>query len=242
MKKNIMMRAASALLVAVLLTTCSISGTFAKYTTAANVTDIARVAKWGVEIKSSGDMFGQKYYNVDATDSNKVAETTVVNSISVASAGNDNVLAPGTKGELAKTTITGTPEVSVEVTYEPILTLTGWTVDGNEYCPLLIKVADKTYGITDQTDNSSISTGCGCSDIATLKSSVENAIKAAKGTYDPNTKLEDKTVAVSWEWPFEHGADDAAKAANDAKDTALGNAEIAPTIKFGIKTTVTQLD
>ncbi|MBE6566698.1 MAG: hypothetical protein E7659_06300 [Ruminococcaceae bacterium] len=53
MKKNVMMRVASALLVAVLMTTCAISGTFAKYTTSATATDSARVAKWDVKINGS---------------------------------------------------------------------------------------------------------------------------------------------------------------------------------------------
>ena len=43
MKKNIMMRVASALLIAVLLTTCAISGTFAKYVSTASGSDTARV-------------------------------------------------------------------------------------------------------------------------------------------------------------------------------------------------------
>ena len=47
MKKNRMMRLASILLVLVLLSTSVISGTFAKYTSSATVTDNARVAYWG---------------------------------------------------------------------------------------------------------------------------------------------------------------------------------------------------
>lgn len=47
MKKNKIMRFASALLVLAMLTTCVISGTFAKYTTNVEGTDTARVAKWG---------------------------------------------------------------------------------------------------------------------------------------------------------------------------------------------------
>ena len=47
MKKNMMMRIASVLLVAVLLSTCAISGTFAKYTSSAKGNDSARVAYWG---------------------------------------------------------------------------------------------------------------------------------------------------------------------------------------------------
>ena len=53
MKKNKAMRMASALLVLTLLTTCVISSTFAKYTTSANGTDSARVAKWGFEANDS---------------------------------------------------------------------------------------------------------------------------------------------------------------------------------------------
>ena len=43
MKKNVMMRVASALLVAVLLSTCTISGTFAKYVTTSSGNDNAEV-------------------------------------------------------------------------------------------------------------------------------------------------------------------------------------------------------
>lgn len=46
MRKNKMMRFASGLLVAVLLTTSIISGTFAKYTSSASGSDTATVAKW----------------------------------------------------------------------------------------------------------------------------------------------------------------------------------------------------
>ena len=57
MRKNKMMRTASGLLVATLLTTSVISGTFAKYTTEETGSDSARVAKFGVEITARGTMF-----------------------------------------------------------------------------------------------------------------------------------------------------------------------------------------
>ena len=109
MKKNVMMRVASALLVAVLMTTCAISGTFAKYTTTNTGSDLARVAKWG---------FGTSEIQVDMFDGNynegKVAADT-------------NVVAPGT----SKTaTITfaptgGNPEVAYTFTAEVKITATG---------------------------------------------------------------------------------------------------------------------
>ena len=54
MKKNKFMRLASVMLMLCLITTCAISGTFAKYTTSATATDTARVAKWGVKVVVTG--------------------------------------------------------------------------------------------------------------------------------------------------------------------------------------------
>ena len=80
MRKNKMMRLASALLVAVLLTTCAISGTFAKYVSEATATDTARVAKWGWgDTKITLDLFATSY---DGT---------------VQSSNTDKLIAPGTK-------------------------------------------------------------------------------------------------------------------------------------------------
>ena len=80
MMKNKMMRAASILLVAVLLSTCAISGTFAKYVTTASGTDTARVAKWGVVITANGNLFNKTYAfkkdNQIATETNSVISTT----------------------------------------------------------------------------------------------------------------------------------------------------------------------
>lgn len=47
MKKNKVLRLASVLMMACLLTTCVISGTFAKYVSTTSAQDQARVAKWG---------------------------------------------------------------------------------------------------------------------------------------------------------------------------------------------------
>lgn len=55
MRKSKSMRMASGLLVVTMLSTCMISGTFARYTTQDNASDTARVAKWGVTAVVSGD-------------------------------------------------------------------------------------------------------------------------------------------------------------------------------------------
>ena len=124
MRKNKMMRLASALLVAVLLTTCAISGTFAKYVTTESGSDTARVAKWGVSITATGETFAESY-----------GDTVVSSETDV------NVVAPGTSGSLAAITLAGSPEVAVVVNYDATLTLDGWAVPGDDfYCPIVIDV------------------------------------------------------------------------------------------------------
>ena len=93
MKKNTMMRVASALLVAVLLTTCAISGTFAKYVSKASAQDDARVARWDIELNdtSINETF---VFDLFATvnDTNDSAETDVATDATT------TVIAPGTQG------------------------------------------------------------------------------------------------------------------------------------------------
>ncbi len=97
MQKNKMMRTASVLLVAVLLSTCAISGTFAKYTTTQTVTDSARVAKWDIDFDADNnasktfafDLFNT-VYEADGTS----VETDVANNTT----DGKTVIAPGTGG------------------------------------------------------------------------------------------------------------------------------------------------
>ena len=118
MKKNKMMRIASILMVVTLLSTCAISGTFAKYVTKAEGEDQARVAKWGIVLTMDGDaVFATQY----ETDDTKFGEE-----YSVISAEDDNVVAPGTEGEHVKATIKGAPEVAFRL-------ILGLTVE-NEIC------------------------------------------------------------------------------------------------------------
>ena len=61
MKKSKSMRAAGALLVATLLSTSAVSGTYAKYVTSDSGSDTARVAKFGVVVAASGSLFSETY-------------------------------------------------------------------------------------------------------------------------------------------------------------------------------------
>ncbi|MBR6599807.1 MAG: hypothetical protein IKK88_05855, partial [Oscillospiraceae bacterium] len=61
MKKNNSMRAAGGLMIATMLTTSIVSGTYAKYVTSDSATDTARVAKFGVTVEASGSLFDTTY-------------------------------------------------------------------------------------------------------------------------------------------------------------------------------------
>ena len=215
MKKNVMMRVASALLVAVLMTTCAISGTFAKYTTTQSGSDSARVAKWGVVITANGETF--------ATSEEGTVNAVTANT--VLSADTDNVVAPGMSGSMAKMTIAGTPEVAVKVTYAANLELANWEVEGVYYCPIVIKVGATSYAGKDY------------SSMAEFETAVENAIKAYTAEYEAGEDLSANTAVapdVSWSWAYY--VDDN----TDELDTKL--AATSATIALTVTTTVTQID
>lgn len=115
MKKNKMMRLASSLLVAVLLTSSVISGTFAKYVTSDEAEDTARVAKWGITVLASGNLFGTDYQKNDSSDT---ADRITATSTSVSSDNTDDIVAPGTlNDEGVSFVIDGdSPEVAYDVT------------------------------------------------------------------------------------------------------------------------------
>ena len=112
MKNNKMMRAASGLMIAALLTTGMISGTFAKYITQDELNDSARVAKWGVNLGISGNLYGEAYDGTNNTIVTNGSTATVQSS----SAG-EKVVAPGTKNANSglHITLNGKPEVSTKV-------------------------------------------------------------------------------------------------------------------------------
>ena len=201
MKKNIAMRIAAFLFILTMISTCAFATTFAKYTTSGSASDEARVAKWGVEVTAANAeaLFASEY---DGT---------------VKSSDNADVVAPGTSGSLADFTVSGAPEVAVNVTYSAVLTLTGWTVDGNDYCPIVITVNG---------------TECKGATMEALKTAVETAVAAKSASFNAGASIADE-LEVSWSWAYE---------GDNVKDTALGNLATAPTIKLDVTCTVVQKD
>lgn len=127
MKRNRMMRIASFLLLAVLATTCAISGTFAKYTSGFEASSSARVAKWDVKLGGTAgdatldkvftfDLFDTVYDTVDAGEDGVADDETDVA---------DDRIAPGTWGSVS---LTLTNDSEVNATYTVAFTQTGVAV------------------------------------------------------------------------------------------------------------------
>ena len=116
MKKNKIMRIASVLLVAVLISTCAISGTFAKYVTKASGADKARVAKWGILVGVEGDhLFETTYATDDTTYTGADSVVAAYKVLDFDAEDMDRDVAPGTKGAITATVV-GTPEVATRYT------------------------------------------------------------------------------------------------------------------------------
>lgn len=227
MKSNKIMRCASALLAVALLSTCAISGTFAKYVTSTTGGDNARVAHWGfnepatVEI----DLFSNKYDNV-------LSNNTVD--------GIKNVIAPGTSqtstfgfnydyyaANAAGENI-GAPEVNYKLTVDP--TITG-NYDGLD--------ENASFKWTLQKDNGEIAKYNTAADliaaVKALSGDESGTCEYAAGNQPTFFNQDHHKCTVGWIWDFE-GADEA--------DTALGNAQglDLENVTFKITITAEQVD
>lgn len=264
MKKNVMMRLASFLLVAVLISTSAISGTYAKYVTEASGRDTARVAEWGVDISVSGSLFKQSYAN-DGTVEKDKTNADITNTVVVKSNSADNLVAPGTANSDGITfAITGTPEVAVNVNVQITdgATRDVYLADG-EYL-------DWTTG-NDKTDKFTLATPTGSyrpivytlvnderEELAkgTLEDIETYLEKTLSGNYAANTNLATiaggatGTYKLTWAWDFEQAAN---ITLYDKADTLLGNLaagketsvdtaayNLSANVEFSI--TVTQID
>ena len=212
MKKNAMLKIAAVVLVAVLLTTCAISSTFAKYVSNANTnTNEARVAKWGVTatLTAPGENGLELFQN---NHGDVVGDSGAI------------VVAPGTQNTMSLgANVTGNPEVTCKVTVSAKIVAQGF-IDG--YRPVKVSIGGVELGDEFYSDNF-----------------VE--ITAFSSTYDPATtspEFRDYTnLNISYVWDFEAAGAD--KTANDANDTALGDAAArndAATIQIFVKIDVVQ--
>lgn len=224
MKKNKMMRAASALLVATLLSTSIISGTFAKYTTSAEGSDSARVAKWGFTEDGTtitlDKLFSDKY------------ETTVDSKAVTGENPKEDVIAPGTSGR-AQFGFTYGGDTSVtapEVAYSFNVSTNGsqcadtiknntniqWKLDNGEW-----GTWDKLIKAIEDLDGNKTNDRY---EANTLPDEFNNSTSASN------------LHTVEWQWVF--NTDDEA----DKKDTEMGNAASLANVTLKVTITATQID
>lgn len=223
MKKTKFMRAALLLLVLTLITSCFVGGTFAKYTTSANGSDTARVAKWGFQPTT-----------ITMTDLFKTAYDKTVKAVDNPQS---DVIAPGTNGE-AKFGFTygGADGITApEVAYTFVVSTDGSicadSIKNNANIKwYLDKELAKADGKTDGSWDALIA-----------------AIEALDGNktgnkYGPNTLPDAFNTAganehtVGWEWVFSTSED------ADATDTGMGNATDLANVTLKITVTATQID
>jgi len=234
MKKNSTMRVAALLLALTLMTSCFVGGTFAKYTTGNDASDSARVAHWGVVVAVTGQAFAENYK--DAVTDNE-AEMTVKSSTG------ENIIAPGTEGTFTGVSVTGSPEVDVNISTVATITIDGFMLAGDVfYCPIIVHINDKDYCGLDYTSATAFA------------SALKTAIEVANGDYDANTDLatiDGLNGDYEWEWAFETGDHNCNTTLehsvdqSDGRDTELGNRAAngyLNKITIAVSTTVTQID
>ena len=228
MKKGMFPRIAAVMLMLTLLSTCVISGTFAKYVTEGSTKATARVAKWGVTIEASNaDKSGAPFKNSYATEkevTNLKGETIKNAVLSTTGA----VVAPGTSGGLGAINVSGTPEVAVNIAYTVTeLKFENWTVNETEfYCPLVFTIGTQTITGTEITSDTDL--------VAALTEAIEGFSDNYEAGTDLSTLSDPNNVSIKWDWPFSTSKD------NDKKDTAL--ADTGASITFNLAVTVEQVD
>lgn len=227
------------------VTTFAIGGTLAKYVTDGTNTASASVAKWGITVNTTAasETFKTEY----ATDDTTVKDT-IASSVVSGSDPTKNIIAPGTSGTLATSTVFGTAEVAVSVSRTATVTLENWTVniDGveSEYCPIVfvVKTGSNTVtykmGATKDVSQDDVKI---YNTIKDLTDALETAFADSVANYAPNAQINDSSdVTCTWSWAFE---DTSAGAYQDnKKDTALAELTTLPSITIAMTTTVTQID
>ena len=236
MKKNRMMRLASALLVVVLLTTSVISGTFAKYVTSVDSDDKARVAYWGFQSANAMDITGLFADVYGST---------------VDSVNGDDVLAPGTFGkttfqfkwdedttawEGAAVNVTG-PEVSYEFKVE-VDDVIDNLIDANPNIQWALVKGDVAVENVDAQEWKR------WDDMVAEIKALSGDVSGTK-EYGPNTlpdafTKDDDTYTIAWQWLINDS--DAENDEQNVRDTVMGNAQLLDDCSIKITITATQVD
>lgn len=219
MKKNKVLRLASVLMMACLLTTCVISGTFAKYVSTKSAQDQARVAYWGfkeatLEIK---DLFANAYDNTDGEATVKSTQIDPDTNEEV------DVIAPGTEGSVtiqykyAKNGDIEAPEVAYKFEVSTV---------GSECATVIQENKNITWAFYKKDETPTWGTWIQlCDDIDNLDEDVPAGELPA---------LSDNEYTIAWKWVFEKDE------AGNTADTAMSDSLAEVVLKITV--TATQID
>jgi hypothetical protein len=261
MKTNKMLRLASILLVAAMVSTCAISGTFAKYVTSDSKGDSAKVAKFGVVVTTTGSIFKSQY----DSDTNNFGYT----GLSVQNKTDDkNLVAPGTKNtDKMYFSVTGTPEVAVNVNIAVNVVEDVFLAKKDGLPNMTTGNAEDTFNNTESKDGfggegyypvvfTLTNTTTGTVATGNLKD-IKKAFEDLSKNWEPGTNLEEKygNYELTWAWAY---GDEDTDTGFDAHDTLLGDLQAGTTltpsttltngtdynldIDFTVTITVTQID
>lgn len=227
MRKNKMMRLASVLLVMTMLTTCAISGTFAKYTTQATGTDTARVAYWGF----------------DNTDGKLLIDELFVDTYNdtVDSKDGKDVIAPGTTKsdtfEFQYTDNTGIGATAPEVEYDFTISVAGSVIDDaiKNNTNIKWKLDTGAYGTWDELMTSILRLS-GNDTVTYVKGTTESVTVRYQENTIPAAFVADTEHTITWDWAY------SVDEAGDKADTAMGNKADLDDVTVTIAITATQVD
>jgi len=215
-KKSVLsLRVASGVLIATLLTTSLIGGTFAKFTTGVNSGDSARSAYWGFQSTNSidlGNLFASSYDHVASGDS-------------------ADVIAPGTSGEATfEFSFDDSNGSAPEVDYSFTVSVTDSCADGiKNNSDIQFKLDDGSWGTWDNL----------VSAIKALAGESGGSKNYTAGNLPDFFNSTSDSHTIYWQWLFE---DTGKTTTQDAADTALGNASTAAECSLTISVTATQID
>ena len=259
-KSNIVFRIVAILLIAVMVTSCAISSTFAKYVTSKSTSSSARVAKWGVTVTATP--------NQNLPAASKIEFDAGDNTIEVTA--REFKMGPGDSLDNAfNFTVSGTPETRVLVTIDfelnydshedfkiPPKTVGLEAYENDVYMPIAFYIkkpndTTKYYCPTEEYRHKHADTfeRYFCNRFATetgmtLTGNTANS-KVAK-IFEPNETVKFgnlSSFSVGWEWPFEleSGTEEDQKIKNK-KDAWIASHEGGlPQIEFKAIITIEQI-
>ena len=237
-KKHWTLRAAGLLFALVLITSCFVGGTFAKYVTSKSASDTARVARFGVVIEAHDNTAFKTTYDTDTAGISSVTTSTT-----------DSLVAPGTKEDNAVIlSITGKPEVAVHV--ELAMTGTDVVLMAGTYPDLTTPNPNDTFALTEPYYPVVFTLKKnGSEPISGTISEINTKLGALSKDCAPGTNLSTEfgTYTLSWEWKFEGGNDQADTLLGTLATSAtaipgVGGGNYSPLVHFKLTATVTQID